>query len=104
MQDMALILWLIAVVLAVVGVVQLIQGQILLGIILLIVAAAVGPGGWSVFRGRSTVSVRRDDASPACRDTTRPRPRAGSRRARGRRAAGRSSRENRAPGGAPMGM
>jgi hypothetical protein len=55
MDDMALILWLIAVVVAVIGVVQLLQGQILLGIILLIVAAAVGPGGWSIFRGRSTV-------------------------------------------------
>jgi hypothetical protein len=50
---MALILWLIAVVLAVVGVVQLLQGQILLGIILLIAACAVGPGGWSIFRGRA---------------------------------------------------
>ena len=52
-RGMALILWLIAVVLAIVGVVQLLQGQILLGIILLIVACAVGPGGWSVFRGRA---------------------------------------------------
>lgn len=52
---MALILWLIAVVIAIIGVVQLFQGQILLGIILLIVASAVGPGGWSIFRGRSTV-------------------------------------------------
>jgi hypothetical protein len=49
MRVMALILWLIAVVIAVIGIVQLLQGQILLGIILLIVAAAVGPGGWSIF-------------------------------------------------------
>jgi len=55
MEDMALILWLIAVVVAIIGIVQLIQGQILLGIILLIVAALVGPGGYSIFRGRSTV-------------------------------------------------
>ena len=55
MDVMAFILWLIAVVIAVIGLVQLLQGQILLGIILLVVAAAVGPGGWSVFRGRSTV-------------------------------------------------
>jgi hypothetical protein len=53
MSGMALILWLIAVVIAVIGIVQLFQGQILLGIILLIVACAVGPGGWSIFRGRS---------------------------------------------------
>jgi hypothetical protein len=43
------LLWIIAVILAVVGVVQLIQGQILFGIILLIAACLVGPGGYSVF-------------------------------------------------------
>ncbi len=48
----ATVLWVIAVVLAIVGVVQLLQGQIIFGIILLIAAAAVGPGGWSVFRSR----------------------------------------------------
>lgn len=47
------VLWAIAVVIAVIGVVQLVQGQILWGIVLLIVAAAVGPGGWTVFRGRT---------------------------------------------------
>jgi hypothetical protein len=46
------ILWIIAVIVAVIGVVQLVQGQILLGIILLVVAAAVGPGGFSIFRSR----------------------------------------------------
>lgn len=50
----ATLLWLIAVVLAIVGVVQLLQGQILFGILLLVVAAAVGPGGWSLFRSRNT--------------------------------------------------
>jgi hypothetical protein len=49
----ATILFVIAVILAVVGVVQLFQGQVLLGVILLIVAAMVGPGGYSVFRGRA---------------------------------------------------
>jgi len=53
METMSLILWLIAVVIAVVGLVQLLQGQILLGIVLLIVACLVGPGGYSIFRGRS---------------------------------------------------
>jgi hypothetical protein len=48
----ARLLWIIAVVIAVIGVVQLLQGQILLGIILLVVAAAVGPGGWSVLGTR----------------------------------------------------
>ena len=46
------LLWLIAVIVAVIGVVVLISGSILWGIILLIVAALIGPGGYSVFRGR----------------------------------------------------
>jgi len=49
----ATVLWVIAVILAIIGVVQLLQGQIILGIILLVAAAAVGPGGWSVFRSRA---------------------------------------------------
>ncbi|MEA2825867.1 MAG: hypothetical protein QOG43_306 [Actinomycetota bacterium] len=51
----ATVLWVIAVILAIVGIVQLLQGQIIFGIILLIAAAAVGPGGWSVFNRRSRV-------------------------------------------------
>lgn len=46
------LLWIIAVVIAVFGVIQLLQGQLLLGLVLLIVAAAVGPGGFSVFSRR----------------------------------------------------
>lgn len=45
---MAAILWLIAVVIAIIGIVQLLQGQIILGIVLLVVAALVGPGGYSI--------------------------------------------------------
>ena len=52
---MGFLLWIVALILAIVGVVQLFQGQILFGIILLVVAAGVGPGGWSFFKGRSTV-------------------------------------------------
>lgn len=48
----ATVLWIIAAVIAVVGLVQLIQGQIILGIVLLVVACLVGPGGYSVFRTR----------------------------------------------------
>ena len=48
----ASVLWLIAVVLVIVGIVQLLQGQIILGIVLFVAAAAVGPGGWSVVRSR----------------------------------------------------
>jgi hypothetical protein len=47
------LLWLIAAVLVVVGVVQLFQGQIIFGIVLIVAACLVGPGGYSVFN-RST--------------------------------------------------
>lgn len=50
---MGSVLWIIAVVLAIFGVIQLLQGQIILGIVLLVVAAAVGPGGFSIFRSRA---------------------------------------------------
>lgn len=48
----ATVLWIIAAIIAVVGIVQLIQGQIILGIVLIVVACLVGPGGYSVFRTR----------------------------------------------------
>ena len=51
---MALILWVIAAIVAVVGIVQLFQGQIILGIVLLIVACLIGPGGYSIFRTRTS--------------------------------------------------
>jgi hypothetical protein len=38
------------VIIAIVGIVQLLQGQVLLGIVLLIAACLVGPGGYSIFR------------------------------------------------------
>jgi len=50
---MGSVLWIVAVVLAIVGVVQLLQGQIILGIVLLVAAAAIGPGGFSIFRSRA---------------------------------------------------
>lgn len=49
----ATVLWVIAVILAVIGIVVLLQGSIIFGILLLVAAAAVGPGGWSVFRSRA---------------------------------------------------
>lgn len=49
----ATVLWIIAVIIAVIGVIQLLQGQIILGIVLLVAAALVGPGGYSVFRSRA---------------------------------------------------
>ena len=48
-------LWLLAVVLAVFGVLALLQGSVIVGVLLLIAAAVVGPGGYQIGRGRSTV-------------------------------------------------
>jgi len=49
----AMVLWIIAAVIAVVGIVVLFSGSIIWGIVLLIVAALVGPGGYSIFQRRS---------------------------------------------------
>ena len=49
----ALVLWIVAVVIAIVGLVQLLQGQFILGVALLVGAALVGPGGYSIFRSRA---------------------------------------------------
>lgn len=46
---MTLLLWILAVVIGIWGVVTLIRGQVLLGIVLIIVAFLVGPGGVSIF-------------------------------------------------------
>jgi len=49
----ATVLWIIAAILVVVGIVQLFQGQIILGIVLIIAGCLVGPGGYSIFRTRA---------------------------------------------------
>lgn len=49
-----MLLWLIALIIAIVGVVQLFQGQILLAIALFVVACLIGPGGYSVFHSRGS--------------------------------------------------
>jgi hypothetical protein len=46
---MLFILWLIAVILVIWGIVNLVRGEVLLGIGLIIVGLLVGPGGVSVF-------------------------------------------------------
>ena len=51
---MGLVLWLIAAILVIVGVVQLFQGQLVFGIVLIVVGCAIGPGGWSIFNRRRT--------------------------------------------------
>jgi hypothetical protein len=46
---MEFILWLIAVVLVIWGIVTIFRGSVLLGIVLIIVGLLVGPGGVSIF-------------------------------------------------------
>ena len=43
------LIWLLAVVIGIAGIVSLVRGQILWGIILIILAFVVGPGGYSIF-------------------------------------------------------
>lgn len=46
---MELLLWILAVILVVAGIVSLIRGQVLWGVVLVIVGLLVGPGGVSLF-------------------------------------------------------
>ena len=46
---MGFILWIIAVILVIAGIVALIRGETLWGIVLIVVGLLVGPGGVSVF-------------------------------------------------------
>jgi hypothetical protein len=46
---MAFILWLIAVVLVVAGIVNIVRGSLLFGVLLIVVGLLVGPGGVSIF-------------------------------------------------------
>jgi hypothetical protein len=46
---MAFILWIIAVILVIAGIVTLIRGGVIAGIVLIIVGLLVGPGGYSIF-------------------------------------------------------
>jgi hypothetical protein len=47
---MGFILWLLAVAIGIWGVVTLVRGQVILGIVLIVLAFAVGPGGWSILQ------------------------------------------------------
>ena len=51
---MGFVLWIVAVVLVIAGIVQLFQGQILLGVALIVLGFLVGPGGFSLFRRRTS--------------------------------------------------
>jgi len=46
---MDFVLWLIAVVLVIAGIVSLVRGAVMYGVVLIIVGLLVGPGGVSVF-------------------------------------------------------
>ena len=45
----ATILWILAVILVIAGIVALVRGSILAGIVLIVVGLLVGPGGVSIF-------------------------------------------------------
>jgi hypothetical protein len=46
---MALLLWILAVILVVAGIVKLVQRDFLFGVVLIVVGLLVGPGGVSLF-------------------------------------------------------
>jgi hypothetical protein len=46
---MATLLWIVAVILVIAGVVSLLRGQVVAGIVLVVVGLLVGPGGVSIF-------------------------------------------------------
>lgn len=46
----ATILWIIAVVLVIAGIVTLVRGGVLAGVVLIIVGLLIGPGGVSIFK------------------------------------------------------
>ena len=50
---MRTVLWIIAAILVIVGIVQLIPETIIIGIVLIVLGCLVGPGGYSIFRRRS---------------------------------------------------
>jgi hypothetical protein len=49
-NTMTFILWLIAVVLVIWGIITLVRGGVLMGIVLIILGLIIGPGGYSIFK------------------------------------------------------
>jgi hypothetical protein len=65
---MVTLLWIIAVILVIFGIVQLVQGQILLGLVLIVVGLLIGPGGVSIFAAQPAGALPLDhpgDANPS---------------------------------------
>jgi hypothetical protein len=48
----ASVLWVIAAIFVIVGIVQILQGQLIFGIVLIVIGCLVGPGGYSIFRNK----------------------------------------------------
>jgi hypothetical protein len=46
---MLFLLWLVAVILVIAGIVSLVRGQVIAGILLIVIGLLVGPGGVSIF-------------------------------------------------------
>jgi hypothetical protein len=46
---MAFVLWIIAVILVISGILSLVRGQVAMGLVFIVVGLLVGPGGVSVF-------------------------------------------------------
>lgn len=46
---MATILWILAVILVISGIVAIVRSQVLMGVVLIVVGLLVGPGGVSIF-------------------------------------------------------
>lgn len=65
---MAIILWLVAVVLVVYGVIRIVRGDLLIGIALIVLGLLVGPGGVSIFDANWGDD---DDVRPAATATLR---------------------------------
>ena len=48
---MTTLLWIAAVIVAVAGVVSILRGAVLAGLLLIVLACVIGPGGYSIWRG-----------------------------------------------------
>ena len=46
----ASILWIVAVILVIAGIVTILRGGVLAGIVLIVIGCLVGPGGYSIFK------------------------------------------------------
>lgn len=46
----ATVLWIVAVALVIWGIVSMLRGGVLIGVVLIVIGLAVGPGGYSLFK------------------------------------------------------